>query len=57
MKKQKPPLCFSFFFAEKSDEEWEETFEALAESEKYERESPALGSILSSARPRRHLAS
>jgi hypothetical protein len=57
MKKQKPPLCFSFFFAEKCDEEWEETFEALAESEKYERESPALGSILSSARARRHLAS
>jgi hypothetical protein len=57
MKKQKPPLCFSFFFAENGDEEWEETFEALAESEKYERESPTLVSILSSTRSRRHLAS
>jgi hypothetical protein len=57
MKKQKPPLCFSFFFAENCDEEWEETFEALAESEKYERESPTLVSILSSTRSGRHLAS
>jgi hypothetical protein len=57
MKKQKPPLCFSFFFAENCVEEWEETFEALVESENYERESPTLVSVLPSARARRHLAS
>jgi hypothetical protein len=57
MKKQKPPLCFSFFFADNSDEEWDETYEALLESENYERESPTLGSILSGARSGRHLAS
>jgi hypothetical protein len=57
MKKQKPPLCFSFFFADNSDEEWDETYEALLESENYARESQTLGSVLPSARARRPLAS
>ena len=53
MKKQKPPLCFSFFFADNGDEEWDETYEALLESENYERESSTLGAVLPSTRTRR----
>jgi hypothetical protein len=53
MKKQKPPLCFSFFFADSGAEEWDETYEALLESENYERESPTLGAVLPSTRSRR----
>ena len=56
MKKQKPPLCFSFFFADNGDEEWDETYEALLESENYEREPSTLGAVLPSTRTRRSLA-
>jgi len=57
MKRNQPPKCFHFLFSDQASGEWRETYEAISECENYERESPALGSVLPSARTGRHLAS
>ena len=55
MKRTDPPTCFSFFFSENSNTEWKDTYEALTESENYERESSTLGDVLPSDRSGRRL--